>query len=77
MKCPNCGADLDVEDGIDSFFCKYCGTKIVLDGQSDAAIKAKATVKVADKDVELREKRYAQKRYEMEKEEEREKRSSV
>ena len=76
MKCPNCGADLDVEDGIESFFCKYCGTKIVLAGQSDAALKAKATVKVADKVVELREKRYEQKRYEMEKEEERQKRNS-
>lgn len=23
--CPNCGASLEVEDGLDTFFCKYCG----------------------------------------------------
>ncbi len=58
LKCPNCGADLEAEDGIESFFCKYCGTKILLQGQSNEAIKAKANVQIADKVVELREKRY-------------------
>ena len=75
MKCPNCGADLSVEDGIDSFFCKYCGTKIVVAGQSDATVKAKASVKIADDVVSLREKRYEQKRYEMEQEEKRQERN--
>ncbi len=45
LKCPNCGADLEIEDGIDTFYCKYCGHKIVLEGQSDAAYEAKAKVK--------------------------------
>jgi len=67
LKCPNCGADLDAEDGIESFFCKYCGTKILLQGQSDAAIKAKANVQIADKVIELREKRYQNQRYREEK----------
>ena len=40
--CPQCGANLDVENGIDSFYCKYCGNKIVLTSQSDEVIKAKA-----------------------------------
>lgn len=66
LKCPNCGADLDAEDGIESFFCKYCGTKIVLQGQSDAAIKAKANVQIADRVVAMRDKRYEYKRYKAE-----------
>jgi len=45
MKCPNCGAMLTVEDGLDMFFCKYCGTKIILEGQSDAAYHAKTKLK--------------------------------
>lgn len=49
MKCPNCNADLQIDDGLESFFCQYCGTKIILEGQSDAAIRAKAKLKALDK----------------------------
>ena len=45
LKCPNCGADIEIENGIDTFYCKYCGYKIILDGQSDAAINAKVRLK--------------------------------
>lgn len=31
MKCPNCGGQLEVDAGMESFYCKYCGTKIVVD----------------------------------------------
>ena len=48
MRCPNCGADLEVENGIDSFYCKYCGTKVIATGQTDAAIRAKADIKLAE-----------------------------
>lgn len=61
MKCPNCGADLDVEDGIDSFFCKYCGTKIVLEGQSDAVVKAKSRIRTMDKIGEMQKEYHRQK----------------
>ena len=27
--CPRCGANLWIEDGIDTFFCQYCGYKIL------------------------------------------------
>ena len=54
LKCPNCGATLEVEDELDMFFCKYCGTKIIVDGRSDTAIKAKADIKLAEKDIERR-----------------------
>ena len=31
VKCPECGAALDVSDGRKQIFCSYCGTKILLD----------------------------------------------
>ena len=49
LSCPNCGASVEIEDGIDTFFCKYCGYKIILEGQSDAAYRAKTKVKRMDK----------------------------
>lgn len=49
MKCPNCAADLDVENGLDSFYCKYCGTKIMIAGQSKHVLKAKTRMHVIDK----------------------------
>ena len=52
LKCPNCGAVLSVEDELDIFFCKYCGTKIIVDGQSDTTIRAKAHIKLAEKELE-------------------------
>lgn len=48
MKCPNCGADLEIENGIDSFYCKYCGTKILLEGQDEETLKAKRHAKTMD-----------------------------
>lgn len=41
LKCPSCGGILEVEDSLDTFYCRYCGTKIVLAEQSDQLIKAK------------------------------------
>ena len=58
MKCRNCGADLSAEDGIESFYCMYCGTKIILDGQSNAALKAKTKIKIAEQKTKLHEKYY-------------------
>lgn len=52
LKCPNCGATLNVDNGLDTFFCQYCGTKLISDGQSDVAIRAKADIILADKALE-------------------------
>ena len=60
LKCPNCGADLEVEDSLDSFFCKYCGTKILLDGQSSTAYTAKTVKHIADRLLDQREARRLQ-----------------
>ena len=64
--CPNCGASLEVEDGLDTFFCKYCGYKILLQGQSKDAYDAKVRVKHMEHKERLQEKRDAQERYRME-----------
>lgn len=45
LKCPNCGGSLEIEDGIDTFFCKFCGQKILLEGQSKELINAKVKIK--------------------------------
>lgn len=64
--CPNCGASLEVEDGLDTFFCKYCGYKTLLQGQSKAAYDAKVRVKHMEHKERLQDKRDAQERYRME-----------
>ncbi len=56
MNCPNCNASLEIEDGIDTFFCKYCGAKIIVTGQSDAVLQAKADIRKAEIEKEIREK---------------------
>ena len=68
MKCPNCNANLEVEDGIDSFFCRYCGTKIMVQGQSNAAYTAKTVNNIANRLLDQREIRMAQRAEERRKE---------
>lgn len=41
LNCPKCGANLSIENGIDSFYCQYCGHHIMLEGQSDEVVKEK------------------------------------
>lgn len=33
LKCPECRANIEIEDGRDSCFCTYCGCKIILDDE--------------------------------------------
>lgn len=33
LKCPECGANLEVEEGRTSCYCQYCGCKIVFDDE--------------------------------------------
>lgn len=68
LNCPNCSGELEVEDGLDTFFCKYCGSKIMLEGQSDAAYRAKTKVKGMEHDERMADKKYAHERYKIEQE---------
>lgn len=65
LTCPNCGASVDAEDGLDTFYCKYCGYKIMLDGQSDAAYRAKTRVKQMFHEEKMLDKMQAQERYKL------------
>ena len=41
LKCPSCGSSLQVEDGLETFFCQYCGQRIILADQNEYIVKAK------------------------------------
>ena len=45
LTCPYCGATLSVENGLDIFYCQYCGGKIMLTGQDSNIINAKVKLK--------------------------------
>ena len=77
LYCPNCGASLDIEDGLDTFFCKYCGYKIRLEGQSKYAYEAKVRVKNMEHKERLQDKHDAQERYKLEYEKKSEKRAAI
>lgn len=58
LRCPNCNAELSIENNIDTFYCKYCGTKILLANQSSAAIRAKADMHISDARNQLERERW-------------------
>lgn len=33
LKCPECGANIEIEEGRDFCFCNYCGCKILIDDE--------------------------------------------
>lgn len=35
IKCPECGASLDVEEGRQQIFCSYCGSKIMIQNDNE------------------------------------------
>lgn len=65
LRCPNCGANLEVEDGIDTFYCKYCGYKIILEGQSDQAYRSKTQMKKMAHDERMMDKHIDYKKYKL------------
>ncbi len=66
LKCPNCEGILETEDGLDTFYCKYCGYKIVLEGQSKAAYRSKTRIKGMEHDERMQSQRLAHERYKIE-----------
>ena len=54
LECPKCHATLDNDnENLGTFFCKYCGQKIVVEELQDAAVK----VKVREMELEHEEKK--------------------
>lgn len=35
MKCPQCGAMLNIEEGRNQAFCTYCGAKLYIDNNNE------------------------------------------
>ena len=40
LKCPSCGAQLDYEEGMEFVFCKYCGTKIMINDENTYTLRS-------------------------------------
>lgn len=59
LYCPNCGAAVTPVDGLDTFYCQYCGYQIHLDGMSDEAYKARTKVKQMEHEERMQDKKAA------------------
>ena len=35
VKCPECGAALDIEEGRKQIFCSYCGSKVMIENENE------------------------------------------
>lgn len=66
VKCPQCGADLTIEEGRQSLYCQYCGAKVIVQNENehiyhtidDAAVKQAETDRIVKlKQMELAEKK--------------------
>lgn len=68
LKCPNCGATLDIEAGLDTFFCKYCGNRIIIE-KSDAAYQAQTAEKRFEHERATQERMYQNEQAEWERQE--------
>lgn len=55
LRCPDCGADLEVDNSREFCFCQYCGTKIILEDQSASVRRTKSRLKTIDKFLDQRE----------------------
>ena len=77
LRCPSCNGLLEIEDGLDTFFCKYCGNKIILSGQSDAAYAAKTKIKQFEHEQTMQDKKYKNDQIEWERNEKSKKRDNT
>lgn len=75
VKCPKCDADLSLEGGRDSYFCLYCGTKLIMNNENEVIYRSidEARIKETETDrmirlaeLEIREKELELKEREIE-----------
>lgn len=52
IKCPECEAALDIEEGRQYFFCSYCGTKVMVQNENEYTYRHidEASIKQAETD---------------------------
>lgn len=77
LYCPNCGAAVKPVDGLDTFYCQYCGYQIHLDGMSDEAYKARTKVKQMEHEERMQDKKDAYGRFIREKDDAQDKREWI
>ena len=75
LRCPNCGASLEIDNGIDTFFCMHCGHKIIMAHMDKEAIKARVKIKNMEHQERLVDKQHQHERYKIETEKKEERRS--
>ena len=65
IRCPECGADLQIEDGREYAFCTYCGAKVIIANDNEHILRTidEARIKQAEteriirlKELEIQEK---------------------
>ncbi len=77
LYCPNCGAAVTPVDGLDTFYCQYCGYQIHVQGMSDAAYKARTRVKQMEHEERMQDKRDAYEKFEKEMEDKSDRRTWI
>ncbi len=65
LRCPNCGSRINGVDGLDTFYCKYCGYQIMMEDMSGAAYAAKTRVRELESEEDLYDMSLAQERFKM------------
>lgn len=57
IKCPECGAELSVEEGREQAFCTYCGAKVMMTNENEHIYRHidEAQIKRAEADIKQAE----------------------
>lgn len=57
VKCPECGANLSIEEGRTKFFCSYCGAQIIETNENEHIIRSidEAEIKKSEADIKKTE----------------------
>ena len=71
LVCPNCGANLEVDEKLSQCFCQYCGVKILLHNENEHVTRIVNEADLAWQENERRRLEFEQQKYEDKKEKER------
>ena len=57
VKCPECGANLSIEEGRDRMFCSYCGAQVIATNENEHIIRTidEAEIKKSEADLKMAE----------------------
>lgn len=68
IKCPECGAKLDVEEGREKIFCSFCGTQVLIKDENEytyrfvdeaGIVRSDNNTKVRMRELDLEEKKFS------------------